>query len=189
MALKFKDARLGTKARRSRRSDRFREEDSRLLDDQERLTEFRKSLYQSILPNLPKIKGYHVIWLTTNNPADSIQARMRLGYEPIKPDEVPGFESLAIKNAQLGMNLISVNEMVAFKLPLGLYQMYMREAHHDQPLLEEQKLTDAIDAVTEQARHMAKRGKKAVRVEYEEGTEAIVEDRPVPKFRKLHGER
>jgi hypothetical protein len=162
--------------------------DTRTLDDQERLDEFRKSLYESILPNLPKIKGYHVIWLTTSNPADSIAARMRLGYEPIKPSEVPGFETLSIKTGEYA-GMIGVNEMVAFKLPLRLFQLYMTEAHHHQPLLEEQKLNDAVDAVEEQARMSARRGKKAIRVEYEEGTEDIVSDRPAPKFRKLTGER
>lgn len=188
MARKLRDARLGSQARRDRGLDSTRAANTRTLDDQERLDEFRKSLYQSILPDLPKIKGYHVIWLTTTNPADSISARVRLGYEPIKPSEVPGFEALSLKTGEYS-GLIGVNEMVAFKIPLHLYQMYMTEAHHTQPMLEEQKLTDAVDAVQEQAMMTARRGKKGVRVEYEEGTENIVQDHPAPKFRKLYGER
>lgn len=185
----IRDARLGSKARRDRGLDKLKAADSRLLDDQERLNEYRMSLYQSVLPNLPKIKGYHVIWLTTNNPSDSIPARMRLGYEPIKPSEIPGFEGWTLKSGEYA-GLIGINEMVAFKLPLHLYEMYMREAHHDAPMLEEQKLEDALEAVREQALQTAKRGRKAVKIyEVEEGTENIVEDRPAPKFRKLYGER
>lgn len=190
MVRKIRDARLESKVRRDRRLDNVKAADTRLLDDDERLDEFRKSLYQSILPNLPKIKGYHVIWLTTKNPADTIQARMRLGYEPIKPEEVPGFESLSVKTGE-HQGLIMVNEMVAFKLPLRLYEMYMREAHHDQPLAEEQKLTDAIEAMKEQmlAKASTRRGRKSLRIELEEGSEDIVMDRPVPRFAKATGER
>jgi len=188
MARKMSDSRLVSKARRDRGLDNARAENSRELGDQERLAEYRMSLYNSVLPNLPKIKGYHVIWLTTKNPADSIAARMRLGYEPIEPHEVPGYESMSIKTGEY-VGMIGVNEMVAFKLPLHLFQMYMKEAHHDMPLAEEQKLTDAHEAVREQMLTTARRGKKGVKVEYEEGMEDIVEDRPAPKFRKLHGER
>jgi hypothetical protein len=190
MARKLRDARLESSGRRDRALDSVRAADRRTLGDRERLDEFRKSLYQSILPDLPKIKGYHVIWLTTTNPSDSIPARMRLGYEPIKPSEVPGFEALSLKTGEYA-GLIGVNEMVAFKLPLRLYQMYMTEAHHTQPMLEEQKLTDAVDAVQEQARMTAstRRGRKSMKVEMEEGLEDIVSDHPAPKFRKLTGER
>lgn len=189
MARRLNDSRLDSKARRDRGLDSTKSADSRQLNDGQRLDEFRKSLYQTVLPNLPKIKGYHVIWLTTNNPGDSISNRMRLGYVPIKPREVPGFESLSLKSGEHA-GLIGVNEMVAFKLPLHLYEMYMKEAHHTQPLYEEQKLTDALDAVREQARSVAKRGRRAVKVyEIEDGSENIVEDRPAPKFRKLYGER
>lgn len=189
MARKLSDSRLDSKARRDRGLDSVKSADSRQLNDGQRLDEFRKSLYQSVLPNLPKIKGWHVVWLTTNNPGDSIQSRMRLGYVPIKPREVPGFESLSLKSGEY-VGLIGVNEMVAFKLPLHLYQMYMTEAHHTSPQHEEEKLTDALDAVREQASRTAKRGRRAVKIyDVEEGTENIVEDRPAPKFRKLYGER
>jgi hypothetical protein len=190
MARKLREERLESKARRDRGLDAVRAADTRTLDDRERLDEFRQSLYQSVLPNLPKIKGYHVIWLTTTNPADSIAARMRLGYEPIKPSEVPGYETLSLKTGEYA-GCIGVNEMVAFKLPLRLFQLYMEEAHHTQPLLEEQKLEDAVEAVREQAMMTAssRRARKSIKVEREEGTEDIISDRPAPKFRKLFKER
>lgn len=188
MARKLKDARLGSKARRDRRDDRNRSEDSRTLDDQERLDEFRMSLYQSILPNLPKIKGYHVCWLTTTNQGDSIPSRMRLGYVPIRPSEVPGFESMSIKSAAYG-DVIAVNEMLAFKLPLHLYQMYMKEAHHDQPLEQEEKLEEAVEVMREAMAKKAKGGRKRIRIEVEEGMEDVVTDRRVPRFAEATGER
>lgn len=190
MARKLSDSRLGSQSRRDRALDSVKRSDSRLLDDQERLDEFRRSLHRSVLPDLPKIKGYHVIWLTTNNPADSIPARLRLGYELIKPSDVPGYETLSLKTGEYA-GCIGVNEMIAAKLPLRLYQLYMEEAHHRAPMEEEQKLSDAVEAVAEQARGAAssRRGRKSIRVEYEDGQEEIVEDRPAPKFRKLQGEK
>jgi hypothetical protein len=189
MARKLSDARLGTKVRRDRRLDSVKSADSRVLDDQERLDEFRKSLFQSILPDLPKIKGYHVIWLTTQNKQDTIPQRMRMGYEPIKPSEVPGFEHLSLKSGEYA-GLIGINEMVAFKLPLRLYQMYMEEAHHRMPMEEEKKLEDALDAMREQmASAGGRRSRKNIRIEMERGTEDIVEDRPAPRFAKQTGER
>ena len=42
--------------------------------------------------------------------------------------------------------------MLAFKLPVSLYEKYMQEAHHDAPLREEEKLTDTADFLEAQAR-------------------------------------
>lgn len=187
MARKLRDARLGSRSRRDRSSDGDEAVDRRTLKDQERLDMFRMSLYSSILPNLPKIPGFHVCWLTTTNPADSIVSRIRLGYTLLKARDVPGFENMSAKTGEY-QGCVAVNEMVAAKLPLRYFQMYMKEAHHDAPLEEEQKLEDALEAVQDQMRRTAKRGRK-LRFEVEEGTEEIVSDRPVPKFRKLHGER
>lgn len=184
------DTRTKSQARRDRSLDATRAADTRELDDQERLDIFRQSLFTSILPNLPKIKGYHVCWLTTANVSDTIQSRLQLGYELIKPSDIPGFpgvESLSPKTGEYA-GCIGVKEMVAAKLPLRLYQMYMEEAHHHAPLREEQKLEDALDAMEEQMRRTAKRGKR-IRVEHEEGMEELVADRPPPRFAKMTGER
>lgn len=189
MARKLNDARLASKSRRDRRRDGDEAVDRRTLSDQERLDEFRMSLYQSILPNLPKIKGFHVCWLTTNNPGDSIPARIRLGYQLIRAEELgPQFENMSLKTGEY-QGIIAVNEMVAAKLPLKYFQMYMKEAHHDAPLAEEQKLEENLNEMLDKARRTAKRGKKSVKVEIEEGMEEIVQDREVPKFRKLFNER
>jgi hypothetical protein len=42
--------------------------------------------------------------------------------------------------------------MLAFKLPISLYEKYMLEAHHNAPLREEEKLTDTADFLEQQAR-------------------------------------
>jgi hypothetical protein len=110
--------------------------ENRELSDDERREAYRKALYQTHLPDLPPIKGYHVCWLTTNNPKDSIAARVRLGYEPIKPSEIPGFEFATLRTGEYA-GCIGINEMLAAKIPLPLWESYMTISHHEQPLEEE----------------------------------------------------
>ena len=124
--------------------------ENREVTEDERVEMFRQQFFQSSLPDLPKIPGWHMCWLTTTNPRDSIQTRIRLGYEPVKPEDVPGWEYATLKTGDW-QGYIGVNEMLAFKLPMNLYLMYMREAHHDAPLREEEKLTDTADFMREQA--------------------------------------
>jgi len=124
---------------------------NRALSDDERVEMFRQQFHQSSLPDLPKLDGWHLCWLTTTNPRDSIQMRIRLGYEPVKPEDVPGWEYATLKTGDW-QGFIGVNEMLAFKLPISLYEKYMQEAHHDAPLREEEKLTDTQEFLEQQAR-------------------------------------
>ena len=85
--------------------------------------------------------------------------RRRLGYEPIKPEEMVGFGEFATGQGGAIDGLIHVNEMVAFKLPLELYQSYMEENHHYAPAREDEKLTDAAQQAKE---HLQRKTGKAV---------------------------
>ena len=125
--------------------------ENREITEDERVEMFRQQFFQSSLPDLPKIPGWHMCWLTTTNPRDSIQMRIRLGYEPVKPEDVPGWEYATLKTGDW-QGFIGVNEMLAFKLPISLYEKYMKEAHHDAPLREEEKLTDTAEFLEQQAR-------------------------------------
>lgn len=122
--------------------------ESRELSDDDRLSMFRQSLFNDALPDLPKLPGYHVCWLTTTNPRDSIHRRMQLGYEPIKASEVPGMDYSSLKTGDW-QGCIGVNEMVAFKLPQSLYEVFMQEAHHDAPKREDEMLTSMSDTARE----------------------------------------
>lgn len=124
--------------------------ENREISDDDRLAMFRSQFTQAALPDLPKIPGYHVCWLTTTNPRDTINMRMRLGYEPIKSEDIPGWENATIKTGEW-TGMIGVNEMLAFKLPLSLYERYMQEAHHDAPTRELEKLTDTAEFLKQQA--------------------------------------
>lgn len=158
---------------------------NRHLSDSRRLDMFRKQFFQSSLPDLPKIKGFHVCYLTTTNPRDPIHGRMRLGYTPIKAREVPGYSQLKITSGEYA-GCIGVNEMVAFKLPLHLYKMYMREAHHEQPLLEERKLRAAVDLANEA---LAEQGlSRKTQIIEERGNQKLGKARKSPNFARQLGE-
>lgn len=138
-------------AREDRAMDDRARTENRQLTDEDRLREFQSQFFKEVLPDLPRIPGYHTCWLTTTNSRDSIPQRIRMGYEPVKPEEVPGYEYATLKTGEWA-GYIGVNEMLAFKLPLSLYNMYMKEAHHDAPAREQSKLTDVVDNIREGAR-------------------------------------
>lgn len=120
------------------------------ISDDDRLEMFRYQLFNDALPNLPTIPGWHLCWLTTTNNRDAIARRVMLGYEPVKPSEVPGFEYATVTTGEWAGH-IAVNEMLAYKLPMSLYLRYMQEAHHDAPAREEQKLADVANELRRQA--------------------------------------
>ncbi len=140
--------------------------ENRQVTDSERVEMFRQQFFQSALPDLPKIAGWHTCWLTTTNPRDSLQSRIRLGYEPVKPEDVPGWEYATLKTGEYA-GFIGVNEMLAFKLPQPLYEAYMNEAHFEAPMREEEKLSDTARSIAEQAQ------RAGLDVTMGDGTEAL----------------
>lgn len=158
-------------------SDRAVTED-RELTDEARLEMFRAQLFNDMLPNLPKIPGYHVCWCTTTNPSDSIAGRLRLGYTPVKPEDVPGWESTSLKTGEYA-GMIGVNEMVAMKLPERLFKAYMQESHHNRPRQEEERLRDAAERIKQSA---MEQGLKAPDVEAGDGFTDLRKPPPRPQF-------
>ena len=94
---------------------------------------------QEALPTPPQIPGWHFIWLSTTNQYDPIYKRQRMGYEPVKAEELPGYENFRVKSGEFE-GLIAVNEMILFKIPQEIYQEIMEEYHHNMPLEEEDRL-------------------------------------------------
>ena len=124
--------------------------ENREMTDEERIELFATQHFQHVLPDLPKIPGYHVCWLSTTNQSDSIHARQRLGYEPIRREDVPGwaFDTFSLKTGEHA-GLIAINEMVAFKLKESLYQAYMTQAHHKMPAQQDEKLIHDVEQYNE----------------------------------------
>lgn len=154
---------------------------NRELTDAERVDILRRTYFQSALPDLPEIPGYHVCWLTTQNPRDPIHGRMRLGYELIKAEEIPGFEHLGMKSGDYP-GVVGVNEMLAAKLPLHLYQAYMQEVHFTQPLQEEEAIYRSALMANEEAAQAAKRGGRMKGPMIESGTQELGQAREPPSF-------
>lgn len=109
------------------------------VSSQERRKMWKDEWTQSALPNVPELKGWHVCWLSTTNSYDSIDKRIRLGYTPVKAEEIPGFENYRVKAGEYD-GYIACNEMLLFKIPEPVYQEIMAHFHHDMPLEEATKI-------------------------------------------------
>ena len=125
-------------------------------DDFEALLE--NEFAQTALPTPPALQGYHLAWLTTTSQYDSIQKRQRLGYQPVRQSEMPGFDASNGQSLAGYDGLINCNEMVLFKIEQARYQQMMAFFHHKKPMQEEEgivgkfneqgeRLKDADDGV------------------------------------------
>lgn len=127
------------------RSNRGRDDVSRaapeesFVSSEERRKMFRTEWLQEALPTPPAIPGYHLCWLSSNNQYDPIHKRTRMGYEPVKADELPGFDNYKVKAGE-HVGFVACNEMLLFKLPEEIYQQLMLELHYHAPLEEQEKI-------------------------------------------------
>lgn len=144
--LRRDDTAGGRESRASADAERT-DKDGTVFAASERRRAFRDEWTQNALPNPPAIPGYHLCWLSTTNNYDPIHKRMRMGYEPVKAEEVEGFEVYKMKSGEFE-GFVAVNEMILFKIKQDLYQEMMAYFHHEQPLEEEQMLRKS-DAMTD----------------------------------------
>ncbi len=144
--------------------------ENREMTDADRIEAFRMQHFQHVLPDIPKIPGYHVCWLSTTSPTDTVMYRMRLGYEPIKREDIPGwdFDRLSLKTGEYA-GYVGINEMLAFKIRQNLYDAYMMENHHDAPNRQDEKLIQDVKQIQGQAKS------NKTYVESSEGNEEIEE--------------
>lgn len=113
------------------------EEQSVLSDERRKM--WKDEWTQSALPNPPSIPGWHLCWLSTTNSYDSIDKRIRLGYVPVRADEVPGMDNNRVKAGE-HVGFIACNEMLLYKIPEDIYQEVMAHFHHEAPLEEANKI-------------------------------------------------
>ncbi len=153
--------------------------DDRARQDAERIRAFRAGNFQVILPDLPPIDGYHVCWLSTTNPSDTVAARLRLGYELMKASDYPEFQHLSAKSAGYEGHIM-VNEMIAAKIPIDLWHAFMEWAHHEAPLSEDRKIVELIERYKAQAQ-----ANKGDLIEYD-GMQDFRVAPPKPSFYDAH---
>lgn len=153
--------------------------ENRELSDAERIEMFRMASFQHVLPDIPKIPGYHVCWISTTSQNDTLHYRMRLGYEFITRADIPGwdFDMNSLKTGEHA-GKIGINEMVAMKLKDSLYQAYMMENHHNKPAAEDTKLVANVEDMKQQAKQTK------TYIEAFDGQDEIVESskRKTPRF-------
>jgi len=157
--------------RRSRALDNRSVTEDRVRTDDDRLAMFRQQMFNDALPDLPPIPGHHVCWLTTTNPRDSIHRRMMLGYTPVTLEDAPGLDHSTLKTGEYA-GLLGINEMIAFKLPMHLYEAYMQEAHHIKPAQEAERLNYEAQSLLEQGK------RSGLQIEMEEGMAEIGANEP-----------
>jgi hypothetical protein len=114
------------------------------ISKQERRKMWSDEWTQSALPKVPEIPGWHLCWLSTTNGYDSIDKRMRLGYVPVKSEEVHGFDNYRVKAGE-DVGFIACNEMRLYKLPMEVYQEVMTQMHHDAPNEESDKVQVQVE--------------------------------------------
>lgn len=139
----------------------------------ERRTNFRDEWTADALPTPPGIAGFHLCWLSTTSSTDPIHKRIRMGYVPVKADEVHGFEHYKMKSGEYE-GVVSCNEMLLFKIPQELYQEMMAYFHHEKPMEDEAMLKESPAMRDEQARVLAEKAS-------EDGFNSLAQKR-APKF-------
>ena len=136
-----KSAATADRGSRSAEDVRRQDNDGTATTVSERRKMFKNEWTQEALPNPPAIPGFHLCWLSTTSSYDSIHKRVRMGYVPVKVEEVDGFETYRMKGGEFD-GFVAVNEMILFKLPNEIYNELMQELHHHAPNDEEGKLAE-----------------------------------------------
>ena len=169
---------LSAGGRESRASlDRVREApQDQFVSSEERRKMWKDEWTQSALPNVPDMPGWHLCWLSSTNAYDSIDKRIRLGYVPVKADEMPGFDNYRVKAGEQ-TGYIACNEMILYKIPMDVYQEVMAHFHHEAPLEEAEK----IRRNAEQQVGRDSRGRPLGQIEGE-GLDNIDKPMPAPVF-------
>ena len=173
-----KNTRVDRSSRSQEDASRAAPEDATFVSSEERRRMFRSEWLQEALPTPPEIPGYHLCWLSTTNQYDPIHKRMRMGYEPVKADELPGFEHLKVKAGE-NVGFVACNEMVLYKLPMAIYQDLMMELHYHAPREEQEKIK------VQQEQLLAQRdsnGRSLVSIEGESMGFGTNENHSVPVF-------
>jgi hypothetical protein len=138
-----KSLNAGSRETRNEDASRAAPED-KFISTQERKKMWSEEWTQSALPKLPSLNGWHLCWLSTTNSYDSIDKRIRLGYVPVKSEELPGYEDYRVKAGE-HVGYISCNEMLLFKLPMDVFQELMTHMHYDKPREESDKIRVQVE--------------------------------------------
>src|SRR5690606_32779496 len=110
----------------------------------------RNEFEQTALPTPPALQGWHLCWLTTSSQYDNIARRQRIGYRPVRRDELPGFDPSNGQSLENYSGYVTCNEMVLHKIPEAYYQRMMAHFHHAVPGEHESNTLNQIKTGLEQ---------------------------------------
>lgn len=138
-----KDGGARTRGPRSGSDESRVQSDGMSLSSAERRAMIAQEWVQEVLPTPPKIPGWHCVWLSTTNTTDPIYRRLRLGYQPVKMDEVPELAMYKVQGGDFDGG-VACSEMVLFKIPDDVYQDIMTVFHHEKPLESELSIKERL---------------------------------------------
>lgn len=147
---------------RATQDESRRSPEDHMVSSEERRRMFRSEWLQEALPTPPAIPGFHLCWLSATNQYDPIHKRVRMGYIPVKAEELPGFENYRVKAGEQE-GFVACNEMLLYKIPEDVYQDAMAEMHHYAPLDEQEKIKMQQEQFVSSARDS--NGKALIQVE------------------------
>lgn len=147
----------GSDTRASRAVEDRAHTENRIVLDDSRLQQYRRAHEQPILANLPEIPGWRTCWVSTTSGSDTPQMRMEIGWEFVKPEDLPGWSTTKVASLSSSSyeGCIGIREMVAMKIPVELRNFYMKDAHDTLPAFEQQKLKDDERAIAETISRMS----------------------------------
>jgi hypothetical protein len=147
--------------------------------DDDRYAAFLGQIESKVLPDLPNMPGYHVCWASTTSKHDTIPKRIQMGYEFVKPEMLQGWgeENLGLYlKSETYQDVISLNEMIAMRIPERLFQRFMRHLHHTLPISEEEKIKAS------NAQLAAEAEERGGRLMESSGMTELVQRAPEPRF-------
>lgn len=130
-------------------ADEERHDDAMELSAAERDQMLRDDALQNMLPTPPAKPGIHYFYasMLTQGGA-SITWYRKLGYRPVRYEEMPGWATATMKSASGEYaGCITVNEMLLMQCNDADYKRYMRILHHDKPNEEAGRVKDMLDAM------------------------------------------
>lgn len=132
------------------RSDEDRKDDGLELSQDEREQMLRDEAMQNQLPNPPRRPGIHWFWASLNNPYTPVTWYVRMGYVPVKMEELEGWAHANMRGKSGEYSgCVTVNEMLLMRADETAYQRFMKIVHHDKPMEEQQKMMSSFKDVQE----------------------------------------
>lgn len=113
---------------------------------------------QNVLPKLPTIDGYHLVWVSTTNRYDSVNNYFKMGYSLVKQSEISAKDSdfsayVSVTEGEYAGGIIA-SEMLMLKVPSEMYQEYMHYYHRELPDQLEGSLSDKQSDLMQESKHV-----------------------------------